>query len=414
MSLSQTIDQLYRQESRPIYATLVRLLGDMSLAEEAMHEAFHIALLRWEEEGIPKNPRAWIISTARFKAIDQLRRNERFDKSVDYQKIAESLEDETAIWQGDVIEDDQLRLIFTCCHPALDPKVQVPLTLREVCGLTTEEIASAFFTTPSTMAQRIVRGKAKIRAAKMPFEIPEASELPQRLDTVLSVIYLVFNEGYSASQGADLTRVELSAEAIRLARRLNELISDSEVTGLLALMILNESRRKARTDSRGNIVLLEHQNRQLWDQSALKEGGDLVRRALASEEVGFYTLQAAISASHAQALRWEDTNWPQIVSLYDALLKVESSPVIELNRAVALAMRDGPEAGLAVVEELLMNKHLQSYHLLYSTHGELLRRAGQIEAAKTAFEKALGLTQQAPEQRLLQAKLVELSGLANR
>lgn len=405
MSSCSIIDNLYREESRAIYATLIRLLGDMDLAEEAMHEAFKIALSRWSEEGVPQNPRAWIISTARFKAIDHLRRDERFDKSIDYQELAETIEDDHQVESRDEMGDDQLRLIFTCCHPALDPKVQVPLTLREVCGLTTEEIASAFFVSAPTMAQRIVRGKAKIRTAGMPFEIPEQSELPQRLDAVLSVIYLVYNEGYSASSGGQVLRSDLSGEAIRLARLIFSMLPDPEVGGLLALMLLNESRAAARVDAQGDIVLLEDQDRALWDGQAISEGSALVEQALASGDFGFYTLQAAISATHAQALHWRDTNWVQISVLYDTLLKVEPSPLIELNRAVAIAMRDGPQAGLHMMKPLLQSKELQRYHLLYAAYGDLLQRSGEISQARLAFEKAIELAQQMPERRILQKKL---------
>ncbi|KDM91649.1 RNA polymerase subunit sigma-24 [Photobacterium galatheae] len=416
--MQRKIDDLYRNDARKVYASLIRLLGDFELAEEALHDAFSTALTQWPQEGIPKNPSAWLVSVGRFKAIDHLRRQKRQGEIVS--ALLESPIESSLVSQGqgsedtlefndEVIEDDQLRLIFTCCHPAIDAKVQVALTLREVCGLTTEEIASAFLTTPSTMAQRIVRGKAKIRDARIPFQIPSKTELPDRIESVLSVIYLVFNEGYSASAGEQVTRSELTTEAIRLARLVRSLLPDAEVSGLLALMLLNESRRPARTDKAGDIVLLEDQDRTLWDTSLIQEGTALIQSALATRDFGYYTIQAAIAAVHARAPDTHRTDWDQIVSLYTLLLQVAPSPVIELNQAVAVAMRDGPQAGLALVERLLEQKVLQQYHLTYATYGELLSRSGRIKAAISAFEHALSLTQQAPEQRMLRRKLAALS-----
>lgn len=399
------IDSLYREQSRRIYATLCRLLGDMDLAEESMHEAFHIALSEWQASGIPANPRAWLISTARFKAIDHLRRLKRRDELLLQFAEPDAIEGIAE----DVIEDDQLRLIFTCCHPVLDLKVQIPLTLREVCGLTTEAIASAFLVSPATMAQRIVRGKAKIRNAQVPFDIPEVSELPQRLDAVLTVIYLVFNEGYNRSSGEAAVDINLIEEALRLAQWVQRLLPDSEVQGLIALMLLHESRREARIDSAGDIVLLEHQDRSRWNTELIKQGCALVEQALATKDFGFYTVQAAISAKHALAPSWESTPWSEVVTLYDLLARIDTSPVIRLNRAVAVAMRDGPEAGLALILPLLKEKSLKDYHLLYAAYGELLAKAGRPTEAARAFEQALSLTQQAPEQRVLQAKIAALT-----
>ncbi|WP_120511062.1 RNA polymerase sigma factor [Photobacterium salinisoli] len=410
------IDHLYRNEARKVYASLIRLLGDFNLAEEALHDAFSTALTQWPKEGIPDNPSAWLVSVGRFKAIDHLRRQKRqveivselHDDPNDTSFISNSTES-LSEFDDQVIEDDQLRLIFTCCHPAIDAKVQVALTLREVCGLTTEEIASAFLTSPSTMAQRIVRGKAKIREANIPFQIPSETDLPDRIESVLSVIYLVYNEGYSASAGEHVTRSELTAEAIRLARLVRSLLPDAEVSGLLALMLLNESRRDARTDQQGDIVLLEDQDRRLWDAALIQEGIALVQSALETRNIGYYTLQAAIAAVHAQAADMASTDWSQIVSLYSLLLHVAPSPVIELNRAVAVAMRDGPLAGIEIVENLLEQKVLQTYHLTFATYGELLTRAGRVKEAVSALEHALSLTQQAPEQRILKRKLALLT-----
>lgn len=400
---------LYKQEGAKVLATLVRLIGDFELAEEAMHEAFISAIERWDEQGIPSNPTAWLISAGRFKAIDVIRRQTRFGQlQPELVQLMSDLETSDPMVAEQNIEDDQLRLIFTCCHPAIDPKVQIPLTLREVCGLSTEEIACAFLVSPSTMAQRIVRGKTKIRDAKIPFKIPIDSELPERLDAVLEVIYLVFNEGYSASSGESVTRTDLSQEAIRLARLLLSLLPDAEVMGLLALMLLHESRRQARTDSRGDIILFEAQDRTLWDQTLIAEGKEHVRLAMASRDFGFYTLQAAISAVHAEAGRAEDTDWHQVVSLYTVLLSVEPSPVIELNRAVAVAMHDGPQAGLKIVDSILARGELMDYHMSHATRGELLKRNGQIEQAIAAFQQALNLARQWPEKRLLQHKITQL------
>lgn len=408
-AVGEELASVYKENSAKVLGVLIRLLNDFELAEEAMHEAFATAIESWDEQGKPANPSAWLISTARFKAIDIIRRRARFgDLQPDLLQLIEEIEEHNLSLAERDIEDDQLRLIFTCCHPAIDPKIQVPLTLREVCGLSTEEIASAFLVSPSTMAQRIVRGKAKIRDANIPFAIPDLPELPERLDAVLSVIYLVFNEGYSASSGASLTRTELSNEAIRLARLVLTLLNDPEVIGLLALMLLHESRREARSDENGDIVLLENQDRSRWKRELIDEGQTLVQTALASRRFGFYTLQAAIAAVHANAARPEDTDWNQIVALYTVLLQVENSPVIELNRAVAIAMRDGPEAGLLIVEDLLHRGELKDYHLCHSAYAELLKRAGRREEAIAAFEKALGMASQAPEQRILQKKLAEL------
>jgi RNA polymerase sigma-70 factor, ECF subfamily len=405
--INQQLTQLYKDHSGKVLATLVRLLGDFDLAEEAMHEAFSLALESWDKQGVPANATAWLISTGRFKAIDSLRRKHRFGElEIDVQRLIDEIEEHNQRLSQQDIEDDQLRLIFTCCHPAIDPQIQIPLTLREVCGLSTEQIASAFLVSPSTMAQRIVRGKNKIQQAKIPYVIPELSELPDRLDGVLSVIYLVFNEGYSASSGESLLRVELSNEAIRLARLVLALLPDSEVMGLLALMLLHESRREARTDQDGNIVLLENQNRGLWHQAYIEEGRALVRQALATRRVGAYTLQAAIAAVHAQSTG--TTDWDQVIALYSVLLQVEPSPVIELNQAVAIAMRDGPQAGLTIMDKILARGELLDYHKIHSTRGELLRRLGDIQAAIIAFEHALCLVKQAPEQRFIEQKLAQL------
>ncbi len=407
--LNNQLTGLYKEHAGKVLATLIRLIGDFDLAEEAMHEAFTAAIENWEAQGVPDNPVSWLISTGRFRAIDIIRRKSRLGQlEAELQQLATEIEEHNFQLAELDIEDDQLRLIFTCCHPAIEPNVQVPLTLREVCGLTTEEIASAFLVSPSTMAQRIVRGKAKIRDAGIPFVIPELPDLPERLDAVLSVVYLVFNEGYSASSGDAVTRADLSGEAIRLARLILQLLPDPEVTGLLALMLLHESRREARTDAAGDIVLLEDQDRTLWNQNNINEGAALVREALASRRFGFYTLQAAISAVHAEAPSAEATDWNQIVSLYNVLLQLEPSPVIELNRAVAVAMRDGPQSGLQIVDAILARGELGDYHLSHATRGELLRRDGQREAAIDAFELALTLAKQAPEQRMLRRKIEQL------
>lgn len=406
-NLNWQLSQLYKEQSGKVLATLVRLVGDFELAEEAMHEAFSVALESWAKKGIPTNPTPWLISTARFKAIDSLRRNKRFSElETDIQQLIHELEEYNQEIGQQEIEDDQLRMIFTCCHPAIAPQIQIPLTLREVCGLSTEEIASAYLVSPSTMAQRIVRGKNKIKQTNIPFVIPQKNELHDRLDGVLSVIYLVFNEGYAASNGDSLLRVDLSTEAIRLARLVLSLLKDSEVMGLLALMLLHESRRYARTDGDGNIILLENQDRSLWQQAYIDEGTALVEQAIASGQVGSYTLQAAIAAVHTQSSN--TTDWEQIIALYSLLLQVEPSPVIELNRAVAIAMRDGAKAGLKIIDGILVSGKLQDYHKLHSTRGELLARSGQITAAIAAFEQALALVKQAPEQRFLVQKLAQL------
>ena len=403
------LDAVYRAESGRILATLIRLLGDFDLAEDAMQDSFAVALQRWSEDGVPANPRAWLISTARHKAIDALRRRARFD--VSEEKVAEQIETQssaTTIMDGESVEDDRLRLIFTCCHPALAPEARVALTLREVCGLTTEEIARAFLTTPPTLAQRIVRAKTKIREARIPYQVPSPAELPERLDTVLQVIYLVFNEGYSASSGLTLTRTELSGEAIRLGRLVHELLPEPEVAGLLALMLLQESRRAARTSLTGELVLLENQDRALWHGEQIAEGVALVERALMSRRFGPYTLQAAIAAVHAESPAAALTDWPQIVALYSVLARAEPSPVVELNRAVAVAMCDGPQAGLTLIDALLARGDLVQYHLAHSARAEMCRRLGRAAEARLSYEKALSLTQQEPERRFLERRLREL------
>jgi len=409
-NMREFVGDLYRTESRRVFATLVRLLGDFDLAEEAMHEAFAAAVEQWQADGPPDNPRAWLVSTGRFKAIDAVRRRAR---STDLQAALARRVDELAgvnAQRADrEIEDDRLRLVFTCCHPALSPPAQVAMTLREVCELTTEQIAVAFLTTPSTIAQRIVRAKAKIRDAGIPFEVPSAADYADRLASVLAVIYLVFNEGYSASSGESHTRPNLSAEAIRLGRLLMEMLPDAaEVTGLLALMLLHESRRAARTTADGDIVLLEDQDRSRWNRSQISEGQELVERALGSPSFGAYTVQAAISAVHAQAASVAETDWAEITGLYDVLLRFTSSPVVELNRAVAIAMRDGPEAGLAIVDSLLKRGDLVDYHLAHAARADFHRRLGRNREAATAYERALALAQQAPERRFLQKRIAEL------
>jgi len=398
------VDAIYRSDSRRVLATLIRLLGDFDLAEEALHDAFAAAVEQWAEKGMPANPRAWLISTGRFKAIDRLRKTARFE-SADVSALALIEAVQTFEPDEDAVEDDRLRLIFTCCHPALSPDAQIALTLREVCGLTTEEVAHAFLTPPPTLAQRIVRAKGKIRDARIPYEIPSRPDLPVRLDSVLHVIYLVFNEGYLASSGESLTRADLSGEAIRLGRLLVELMPEPEAIGLLALMLLHEARRPSRTTPSGEMILLEDQNRSLWDRVQIEEGVDLVERALTSHRFGPYTLQAAIAAVHAEASSASATDWAQIVGLYDVLLRTEPSPVIELNRAAAIAMRDGPEAGLALIDAILVRGDLTDYHLAHAARGDLFRRLGNTADAITAYERALELATQEPERRFIIGRL---------
>ncbi len=412
--IRELLDSLYRVDSGRILATLIRLLGDFDLAEEAMHEAFAAALSLWPKSGVPGNPRPWLISTARFKAIDTLRRRTRFDASQD--ELARHIETQSSSAErssdDDFLEDDRLRLIFTCCHPSLAPEARVALTLREVCGLTTEEIAKAFLTTPRTLAQRIVRAKAKIREERIPYEVPTTQELPERLDAVLQVIYLVFNEGYSAAAGGEVTRAELTGEAIRLGRLLLELQPEEEVTGLLALMLLQESRRAARTSPTGELILLENQDRSLWNREQIAEGVALLEKALnhqqKSRRFGSYTLQAAIAAVHAEAESVAATDWRQIVALYDELVRIQPSPVVQLNRAVAIAMRDGPEAGLAHIDAVLEDGELANYYLAHSARADMYRRLGRTAEARASYEKALALTQQEPERQFLARRLEEL------
>ena len=415
--LNKVIDTLYRSESGRVLATLVRLLGDLDLAEEAMHEAFAAALESWPQTGVPDNPRPWLISTGRFKAIDGIRRRARFDGAQrDLIAHMEARINDTSPRENEdneEIEDDRLRLIFTCCHPALPSEAQVALTLREVCGLTTEEIARAFLVTPATLAQRIVRAKAKIRETPIPYEVPTTEELPQRLGAVLHVIYLVFNEGYSAATGAEVTRAELTGEAIRLGRLLAQLQPEPEVLfpeimGLLSLMLLQESRRAARTSSTGELILLENQDRSLWNREQIAEGVALLEKALTSRRFGAYTLQAAIAAVHAEAESAAATDWPQIVALYDQLVRIHPSPVAQLNRAVAIAMRDGPEAGLAHIEAVLEHGELANYYLAHSARAEMYRRLGRTAEARASYEKALALTQQEPERQFLQGRIQQL------
>jgi RNA polymerase sigma-70 factor (ECF subfamily) len=432
----ETVDGIYRSDSRRVFATLVRLLGDFDLAEEALHDAFRAALEQWPKQGVPANPRAWLVSAGRFKAIDNLRRNARFvalpedaaerpesddpterdDAHLEHGagSLTELAEISAAgvvdlvFWDEDAVEDDRLRLIFTCCHPALAPDAQVALTLREVCGLTTEEIARAFLASPPTLAQRIVRAKAKIRDARIPYQVPAREDLPERLDAVLRVIYLVFNEGYSASLGGSVTRHDLSEEAIRLGRLLIELLPEPEAQGLLALMLLHESRRAARTSPEGELILLNEQDRRLWNRDQIEEGCALVERALSSRRFGPYTLQAAIAAVHAEAADAAATDWTQIVGLYDVLLRAEPSPVVELNRAVAVAMRDGPAAGLVLIDAILARGDLKDYHLAHAARADLCRRLGRASEARAAYQRALDLTRQEPERRFLERRLNEL------
>ena len=405
--VSDSIEAYYRSDSRRVLATLIRLVGDFDLAEEALHEAFAAAIEQWPRDGLPGNPFAWLVSAGRFKAIDVLRRRARFDASIlELAKQLETSVDPVSL-DEEPLEDDRLRLVFTCCHPALPPDAQIALTLREVCGLTTEEIAHAYLTAPRTVAQRIVRAKAKIRDAGIPYQVPARDELPRRLDAVLHVIYLVFNEGYSASSGASLTRHDLSTEAIRLGRLLAELLPEAEAIGLLALMLLQESRRAARTSPDGELVLLSDQDRSLWNRALIAEGLALVERALSSRRFGPYSLQAAIAALHAEAATADATDWPQIVGLYDVLVRADPSPVVELNRAAAVAMRDGPEAGLALIDAILARGDLVDYQFAHSARGELLRRLGRTEDARAAFERALALTNQETERRFLKRRLLE-------
>lgn len=404
------IDAIYRMESRAVLATLIRLLGGFELAEEALHDAFVQALAKWPAEGIPANPRAWLVSTGRFKAIDALRRRAKFDAS--QAQIAEALlgsaHDSDAEDLG-AVRDDQLRLIFTCCHPALPPDAQIALTMREVCGLTTEEIARAFLTSAGTIAQRIVRAKAKIRTARIPYKVPEQHDLPHRLDSVLHVVYLVFNEGYAPSAGDSVTRRTISEEAIRLGRRLHALLPEPEVEGLLALMLLHESRRDARTDARGDLVLLEAQNRAQWDRQLIAEGQALVEHALRSRRIGPYTLQAAIAAVHAGAPSAAETDWSEIVGLYDVLLRADPSPVVALNRAVAVAMRDGPAMGVRLIDHLLAAGELTEYHLAHSARAALCLRLGARDEARLGYERALATVRTEPERRYIARKLRELA-----
>jgi RNA polymerase sigma-70 factor (ECF subfamily) len=407
--IREGVDAVYRADSRRILATLIRILGDFDLAEDALHDAFRAALEHWPKDGVPANPGAWLIATGRFKAIDALRRRVRFDASQEV--IADELyaaPTDAVVLDDEGVIDDRLRLIFTCCHPTLAPEARTALTLREVCGLTTEEIARAFLTPPPTLAQRIVRAKAKIRDARIPYQVPSPTELPARLDTVLQVIYLVFNEGYYASSGASLTRSDLSGEAIRLGRLLLELLPEPEVSGLLALMLLQESRRGARVSPTGDLILLEDQDRSRWNREQIAEGTTLVERALASRRFGPYTLQAAIAAVHGEASDAAATDWSQIVGLYDVLLRVEPSPVVELNRAVAVAMRDGPAVGLALIDAILARGELADYHLAHAARADLCRRLGRSAEARTSYTRALDLTRQEPERRFLQRRLGEL------
>jgi RNA polymerase sigma-70 factor (ECF subfamily) len=411
--IRETVDAVYRAESRRVFATLIRLLGDFDQAEEALHEAFRAALEQWPRDGVPANPRAWLVSAGRFKAIDGIRRDARFDPlDEDAEQIAGT--DDPASWGNEDIEDDRLRLIFTCCHPAIPPDAQVALTLREVCGLTTEEIAHAFLTTPATLAQRIVRAKNKIRDARIPYQVPSQQDLPERLDSVLRVVYLVFNEGYAATSGASLTRHDLSGEAIRVARLLIELLPEPEAIGLLALMLLHESRRAARASPTGDLIMLEDQDRSLWNRGLIAEGTALVERALSSRRIGPYTLQAAISAVHAGAPSAAATDWSQIVGLYGILTRVEPSPVVELNRAVAVAMRDGPETGLELIDAILARGDLSDYRLAHAARADLCRRLGKTAEARVSYERALALTRQEPERRFLERRLAGLKANGGR
>jgi len=408
-SIHDTISAIYTAESRRVLATLIRLLGDFDVAEEALADAFRAALEQWPRDGVPANPRAWLVSAGRFKAIDGLRRQKRFDQ-LDETSHAEPGADDPQAWADrESVEDDRLRLIFTCCHPALAPDAQVALTLREVCGLTTEEIAQAFLTPAPTLAQRIVRAKNKIRTARIPYQVPETRDLPERLNAVLRVVYLIFNEGYVASSGTALTRHDLSSEAIRLGRLIVQLLPEPEAMGLLAMMLLHESRRDARATETGDLVLLDEQDRSRWDRALITEGSRLVERALSTRRFGPYTIQAAIAALHAEAPTFDDTDWTEIAALYDVLLRVDPSPVVELNRAVAIAMRDGPEAGLASVDAILARGELSDYRLAHAARADLCRRLGRTAEARAAYERALALTKQAPERRFLERRLAELN-----
>lgn len=408
-AIREIVEHIYREESRRIFATLIRLIGDFDLAEEALHEAFATAVEKWSKEGVPDNPFGWLVSTGRFKGIDMLRRMSRFESSSEKLETAIALESDPEDLDERQFRDDQLRLIFTCCHPALPPATQVAMTLREMCGLTTEEVASAFLTSPATIAQRIVRGKARIRDAGIPYQVPSRTDLPDRLDSVLSVIYLVFNEGYSASSGSSATRQDLSAEAIRLGRVLAELLPDPEVMGLLALMLLHDARRETRVDAEGDLILLEDQDRSRWDRRKILAGNELLRRALDSRTFGVYTVQAAISSVHAGAATAGETDWTRIVGLYDLLLEIEPTPVGELNRAVAVAMRDTPEAGLELIDAILARGDLDDYHLAHAARADLFRRLGRTEKARVAYERALALAVQEPERRFLAKRIGELA-----
>jgi RNA polymerase sigma-70 factor (ECF subfamily) len=407
----QAVEAVYRNESRRVFATLVRLLGDMDRAEEALHEAFTSAVEQWPREGVPSNPRAWLVSAGRFKAIDAIRRAARFDASLEELagRTGAQNSETAADFDNQELEDDRLRLIFTCCHPALPPDARVALTLREVCGLTTEEIARAFLISASTLAQRIVRAKAKIKNVRIPYQVPSRADLPDRLDTVLHVIYLVFNEGYSASSGTEVTRADLSGEAIRLGRLLVELLPEPEVMGLLALMLLQESRRAARASPEGELILLDNQDRSRWNRNYIDEGLELVQKALSSSEVGPYTLQAAIAAVHAEANTAAATDWAQIAGLYDVLARLQPSPIVELNRAVSVAMRDGPLAGLKLIDAILAKGELADYHLAHAARADLCRRLGRMGEARASYERALDLARQEPERRFLERRLAELS-----
>jgi RNA polymerase sigma-70 factor (ECF subfamily) len=409
-NVHEAVSAVYVSDSRRVLATLIRLLGDFDAAEEALHEAFRAALEQWPRDGVPANPRSWLVSAGRFKAIDAMRRRARFG-ALDEAGDADIAVIDTAAWADEEsVEDDRLRLIFTCCHPALAPDAQVALTLREVCGLTTEEIARAFLTPAPTLAQRIVRAKGKIRDARIPYEVPARTELPERLDAVLRVIYLVFNEGYAASSGVTVTRHDLSAEAIRLGRLLVDLLPEPEAVGLLALTLLHDSRRAARTSASGEVILLEDQDRSLWNRDQIREGVQLVEQALSSRRFGPYTIQAAIAAVHAEARDAAATDWAEIVGLYDALLGLDRSPVIELNRAVAVAMRDGPAAGLTIIDAILARGDLVEYRLAHAARAEFCRRLGKVDEARTAFRRALALTRQEPDRRLLERRIAELGG----